>query len=154
LGRSLRAPFDLARIGFGVGHDLGHGFHGQARIDRDNQRRLNQLAHRSKYLDRIVADIGVDDRAGRKRAARGHQDGVAIRRGLRDELAADAAAGTAAIFDDDGLAQYGSESFGDDARHAVCRSSWREGHDDFDRFFGRIGLRVSWIGAVQRPSGT
>ena len=149
---TLRAPADLARIGLGVGHDLGHRFHRQVRVNRDDQRRLDQLADRRKHLDRIVADVGVHRRAGGQRSARRHQERVAIGIGGRDELAADAAAGAAAVFDHDGLAEHRAEPVGDDARHAVGRPARRERHDHLDRFPAGISLRVRKIGAVQRPT--
>ena len=110
-------------------------------------------ADRRENLGRVVADVGVYGRAGRQRSTRSHQESVAVGIGGGDELAADAAAGPAAVFDDDGLSEHHSKPLGDDARHAVGRSARREGYDHLDRLLVADRLRVARPAAVQHPSG-
>ena len=134
-----------------VARDLRHRGNREIEIDREDRRGLDQLANRGKNLDWIVADIWVYRRPGGKRTARCHQDCIAIRVGLGDELAADTAAGAAAVFYNDRLAEHSSQPFGNNTRHPVSRTSGRERHNDLNGP-GRIGLRVGRCGTMQHPS--
>ena len=72
------------------------------------------------------------------------QDGVAVRIGLGDDGFADGAAGAAAIFDDELLAEHLAELVVDDARGGVGAAGRRIGHHDPHRPVGIFGLRKGW----------
>ncbi len=63
-------------------------------------------------------------------------EGVAIRIGLGDDRFADGAAGAAAIFDDELLAEHLAEFGVNDARRGVGAAGRRIGHDDAHRPVG------------------
>ena len=81
---------------------------------------------------------------GREDAGRGHQQRVAIGRGLGDDVGADIAAGAGAILDDHRLAQRLGNSIGDDARASTsARPPAGNGAIRSDRTIG-ISLRLRW----------
>ncbi len=67
-------------------------------------------------------------------------DRVAVGRGTHDAADANAAAGTADVLDDHGLAKRRAQPIIQDARDGVGRPAGRERHDHGDRP-RRIGLR-------------
>ena len=66
---------------------------------------------------------------------------VAIRRRLRDEPAADAAAGAGAILDDDRLTQWPANLLGNQPRDEIGRAARADRNDDLDRPLGILRAR-------------
>ncbi len=135
-----RAEIELARIGLGVGDQLGDGFHRQGRIYHQHVGLHRNQGDRCEILQRIVADGAVEaDVHGHRRA--GHRQRVAVGLGLGHGLETDVAAGAGTILDDDGLAEVFSQLLPHNAGHDVDAAARREGHHELDRF-GRVVLSL------------
>jgi hypothetical protein len=88
-------------------------------------------------LDRVVIEALVDRGGGDERARRAEQQGVAVGLRRRDRFGSDRAAGAArAIFNDEGLAEGGGQTIGDEADDELGRPARRKRHDDLDRTIG------------------
>ena len=81
------------------------------------------VVHHGDGVAAIVNDSVISDYDLRQRMARGagDHDGVAVRRGLRHEVAAEHAGGAGLVVDHDRLTQRLGNFLGDDARHAARR---------------------------------
>ena len=84
---------------------------------REGGQRVDRHFRKQVLVDREVAE-------------RGHQQGVAIRRGARRDLGADHAAGAGAVLDNHPLAPQLAKLLPDHAGHDVGAAAGREGHDD------------------------
>jgi len=80
----------------------------------------------------------------------GHQQGVAVGRGLGDGLCADHAAATGLVVDDQRLAQAFAHGLRHDARVRIQPAAGRVRHHNADRL-GRVGRR---IGVCRQRAGT
>ena len=96
----------LAGIRLHQRDELGDVLRRHARIDRracSAARAISVIG--TKSLHRIVGQALVQRRVDRVRADRAADERVAVRRRLRDEVRADAAAGAGPVLDDHGLAE-------------------------------------------------
>src|SRR5262249_19909657 len=91
-----------------------------------------------KVLEWIVGILRVEARID-DIARTCDQDGVAVRRRLRDLRHADIAARAGVVFDIKLLFQRLRKLLRDEARHDIGWPGRREGHDDFDRVIGIAG---------------
>ena len=107
--------------------------------------------HRREVRGRLVGERGEDARRDRMRAAGADQHRVAVRWGLRGNVGADRATGSAAIVDDHRLAQPVSQLLGDRTRDGIGRAAWRERYDEAQWPVwpgARLGLGVRLSGAM------
>ena len=137
---------ELARVGFGVGDQLGKRLHRDRRVDHHHQREAADPGDRRKILQRVVADILEQERIGRMRRVGAGEQRVCSRPGesrLRPRRSPRCTAVRALpIVDHDALAERDAERLGDDAGDDVSAAARPERHDDGDRP-GRIGLRAA-----------
>ena len=85
-------------------------------------------------------------------ADRPHQECVAVRGCLRDQIGADIATRPAFVFDDDGLAQQFAELLRDGTAKNIRRTAWRIRDHQTERFAWVI-LRVGASGQAQERKG-
>ena len=119
--------------------ELLDAVHRQAGIDRDDVRRGDQHGDRREGFQRVVGQR-VEPRIDRARE-RHDQQRVAVLWRVGDDLAADHAAGAAAIVDDDLLAKPLAEMLGDDAGDDVVDAAGRERHDEPHRLVRVVSRR-------------
>ena len=74
------------------------------------------------------------------------QDGVSVRRSLRDRIGAERAAGAGAVVHHDGLLERLGHLGREDARHRIDAAAGRERHHEADRLV-RIVLRAGVVEA-------
>jgi hypothetical protein len=86
-----------------------------------------------EIAQRIVADLGIDERADDGERQRGDDEVVAVGLGIGDGLHADYAAGAGARLDEELLLEHAGEVIGDDAGKNVGGAARREGIDDAHR---------------------
>ena len=115
---------------FGRHLDVG----GQRGRHRGDQR------DRHEVLERIVGQVGVEERVHHQRAVDRQQQRVAVGLGLCDRLRADDGVGAGAVVDDDLLAELLAELQSDQPADEIRRPARRERHDQGDGA-GWIGLR-------------
>ena len=112
----------------------------ERRMRADEREAFDEVRDRREVLDRVVRQLAIDVGQDRVRAGRVEQQRVAVRRRLRDELRADAAAGAGAVLDDERLAELRAHAVGENPRDAVDAAAGRERNDDAHRL-DRIRLR-------------
>jgi hypothetical protein len=118
--------------------ELADRFHRQLRMDDEQVRGGGDDRNRLEALDRIVGQLvepGID-----RVDQRDHEQRVAVFRRIGGELAADDAAGAAAVVHHDLLAQPRAQLGGDQAADAVVDGARRERNDQPYRL-GRVVLR-------------
>jgi hypothetical protein len=105
---------------------------------RDAQRRIGDQ-HESvgadhgdvgKILDRIIADIGIDRRAGDVRPGAADHQRIAVGRGAGGERGADGAARAGMVLDIKLLAERFRQLLGDQPAELIGAAARREGDDD------------------------
>ena len=101
-------------------------------VDDDAVRHVARERDRRKILDRVVFQVGVDERIDRERAIGSDQQSVAVGGRLGHELGADAAPRAAAIFDDHGLPQRLADLLADQPSDDVRIAAGGEGNDQAD----------------------
>jgi hypothetical protein len=120
----------LARICLGVSEEILHGRCGHAGMHHHHVGIGNHRRDGDKFAVRRVAQLRVEAGADGDGAFGRDQEGVSVRRGLGHDLAADIAACTAAIVDDDGLFDRFLQVVGENPRGEIRRAAGRERHDD------------------------
>ncbi len=121
-------------------------------MHRDHVGRGRDVHDRREVVDRVVRDLGVDRRVGRRGGDRGHADVVAIGRGAREFLRAHHATAAGAVEHDHVLAQGLAQGFGHDAADDVGGAAGREGHLQRDGF-AREALRQRGSGGEDQARG-
>ena len=112
------------------------------RVDRDVDVGLERRRHqrhqrdRLEILERIVGELGVEERVHHQRAVDRQQQRVAVGLGLGHGLGADDGVGAGAVVDDDLLAEVLAHLLADQPAEHVGRSARRERHDQRDRATG------------------
>jgi hypothetical protein len=146
-GRAVarRGIAQLARFGLGQRHQLGERVHRQRRGHRDDVGHGRKQADGGEVTDRVVAQLAEQRQVGAVRRVEADEQGVAVGRRARRGLGADVAAGTALVFDDDGLTELVAQTQGQRARHVVQHAGGRRRHDDAHRLVrvGRLRQRRS-----------
>ena len=142
----------LAGIGLGVGDQFGDRFGRHVRIHHQHV----HVGHRQRDVrevpDRVVRQLrAVDVRIDGVAAGGREPDGVAVRRGLRDPVAADRGARAADVFDHHRLPEQLRELGRERAGETVGRAAGRERHDPAHGF-RRISLRSAGAGK-RKPAG-
>ena len=148
---ALRAEIDLARIGLGIGDQLGHGVR---RKFRPHHQRVRDRGHDRQRLERgrIEVELLVNDHVGRQRRRLRRQQRVAVGLGLGHRLGAEIAAGAGPVLHHERLAPHLRQPVGDHAGDDVDAAAGRSGDDDLDRAVGiaRLGLGEGWRGHGER----
>ena len=145
---AARRHIDLARIGLGVGDELGN------RLGRNRWIHLHDVGHAHDARDRrdvakkIEIELVIERRVDRVHRA-DHEERIAVRRRLHDRLGADIAASARPVLNDEGLAEPLRQPLPYQAREDVVRATSRKGGDQAHRP-GRIGLRVCEVSIRQR----
>src|SRR5262249_48921232 len=97
-----RSHDDLARIGLGVGDELGDRLGWNGWVDHDDIRGAANARDRRYFADEIEIELLVERRVHRVRQP-DEQERIAVRRCPHDALGADIAAGTRSVLDDEWL---------------------------------------------------
>ncbi len=132
------AVVDLARIGPGIGDQLGDRMRGKIRMHGEADDVRAGIDDGREILHRVERRILVEvDVAGHHRIGADEQR-VAVRRRARRIAGGDVAAHARAIVDDHRLAPGGIEPLGDGARHKVTGGAGRIANHDSDGARGII----------------
>ena len=142
--RAVRdAEVELARIGLGVGDQVGHGLGGNLRAARSSRRArsrrsaigANDFADRSRHSGRA---------RDRSRASPRCRPAACSRRAPRSRrrVGGERAAGARAVVDDHLLAERRRQVLCDQSAHHVDRPAGRERHQQPDRARGIFVLRL------------
>ena len=110
------------------------------RVDLQEHQHARGGGHRHQVLGRVERHLRVQVRIDRHRAARAHEQRVAVGRLLGHEVAGDVAVGAGAVLHHHRLAQRLRQRLRHGARDLVGGAAGREAHDHADRL-GREGLR-------------
>lgn len=133
-----RAVVQLARMTLGIIDQLGQGFWRQLRIDHDHIGHGREQPDRREILQRIVGQLLVERLVRGQRAGGAHQQGVAVRGGVRGRRGADIAAGAGAVVDHEGLSERGRHAVEQDARDHVAGAAAGKRHEHLDRAGGIV----------------
>src|SRR5262249_52019646 len=134
-----RSQIDLARLGLGIGNELGNRFGRNRWIYHHNERKADDARDRRDVVDEIVIELLIKRRVDRVRRTC-QEERVAVRGSAHDRFGADIAAATWAVFDDELLAKPLREPRRDEPRENVWRAGGARGGDDAHRP-RRVGLR-------------
>ena len=116
------AEIDLARIGLGVGDELGRGLDRKRRRDLEHRGRLHDAGDR--HHARHVIEVQMRIERGVDGVRRGDQkQRVAVSFGMDRRLGGDVAAGAVAVLDDKLLAELFRQPIADQPRADVGRSA-------------------------------
>ena len=141
-----RGVIDLARVGLGVGDELGNRLGRKRRRDEHARGARARGRDRHDVADEVEVQLVVERRIDGV-AGVDQQQRVAIGRRRDDRLGAEIAAGAALVLDDEGLAEPLGQPLPDQAAGDVGGAARRERHHDAHRP-GRIVERHG--GARQR----
>src|SRR6266849_539082 len=133
-----RCHCDLARIGLGVGDQLGHGFGRDLRIGQHDLRLPDQARDRRDVAEKHEAELVVKCRVDRARWA-DHQERMAVGRRAHDRFGCDIGARARPVLDDEWLAEPLLQPLSDQARADVGRAASGE-TDDNAHLPRRVGL--------------
>ena len=134
-----RRHVDLARIGLGVGDELGNGLGRNRWIDHHDNGNAADARDRRDVADEIEIELVVERRVDRVRRS-DQEERIAVRRRAHDRLGGDIAASARPVLDDELLAEPLRQPLTDQARDDVGRAAGGEADDDAHRP-RRIGLR-------------
>ncbi len=124
---------------FGWDVEIGDQHRGHVREQRD----------RNEVLVGVVGQLAVEKWIHHQRAVDRHQERVAVRVGLGDDLRADDRVGARPVVDDDRLAEFVGELLADEAGEEIRRPARRERDDQADRA-RRIGLGSGRLGCGRK----
>jgi hypothetical protein len=130
------AEIELAGIGLGIGNQLLHGLRREIRRHHQHLVAFGDLGDRREMLGGVVVAEPVDRRPDHQRAGIAEQERIAVGLGASDRLAAERAAGAAAVLDDHGLAENRSEPLRHQPRGGVDRPARRIRHHQLDQPVG------------------
>ena len=123
------AKFELAGLGLGERDQLLHVVRRQRWLRDHDQRRDAHQRHVGEVLQRVVGQLRIERGVDRMRRDHG-AEGVAVGRGLGDDVGADDGVGARLVLEDDRLTPSASETFcPTSARHQVGVAARRVGHD-------------------------
>src|SRR5262245_48320189 len=135
-----RGDIDHARIGFGVGDELGHGLDRQRRVHLQHQRLTVDQRNARDVANEIESEIAIERGVDRVRNV-GIQERISIGRRLHDDLGADIAPRARTVFNHERLAEAIRQGLRDQTRADIGRPARRIAHDQTHRP-RRIGLRI------------
>ena len=125
-------PIDLARIGLGIGDELGHRFGRHRRIDFHHVRHPHDAGNRRGIADEIEGQLGIKRGVDRIRRI-DQQQRVTVRRRMNCRFGADIVARARLILDEDLLAQTFRQPLRHDARRDVRAPAGGVGDDPTHR---------------------
>ncbi len=134
-----RRHVDLARIGLGVGDELGNGLGRNRWMYLHDVGRADDARDRRDVADEIEIELVVERRVDRIRRT-DQQQRIAVRRRTHDRLGADIAGGARPVLDDEGLAEPLRQPLAHQTCDDVARAAGGKTDDDAHRP-RRIGLR-------------
>ena len=105
-------------------------------------RQPRDQADRLEILHGVVGQLGIEERIDRVGRDRSDQEGVAVRRGLRDRAGAEIAARARAVLHDERLAEILLHVLREQPPEQVGGAAGRERHDEID-LLGRPFLRTA-----------
>ena len=127
-----------ARIGLGVGDELGERLRRNRRVDDQRERHAGDQRDRREILHGIVGQLLVERLVDRKRGRGRHQERVAVGLGSRDLLGAERGAGARLVLDHDDRVQPALDLVGDQPAEQIGGAAGRIRHDHLD-VAARIG---------------
>jgi hypothetical protein len=131
--------------------ELADGSCRQRRMHDQRLRADTERSDRNEIVERIVRELAVDVRRRDEGRVRGHQQGVAVRRRLRDIFSADlAGAATRLVLDHDLLAEGFRQPLAQRAADHIGDAACGKRHDDMNGP-ARIGLRRRGRGTKRTP---
>ncbi|MNN31100.1 hypothetical protein D3C81_1447730 [compost metagenome] len=134
----------------GIGNQLGHRLDRQLGIDHQHEWQVAHAADRREVLDRVIGQLLHQRRVGRMRGVGGHEQRIAVRGRLRNQLRRDGAVGAGAIVDHHVLAERIAQFLGRDARDGIGAAAGGKRHDKADRTAGPAISSVDSGGKRQR----
>ncbi len=134
-----RSHVDFARIGLGIGDELGDRLGRNRWMHQDDHRDADDAGDRGDVADEVEIELVVERRIDRIGDG-GEKQRVSVRLRIHDGLGAEVAAGSRPIFDDEILAEPLGQPLPDQARGDVDPAAGRKADDDVHRPC-RIGLR-------------
>ena len=147
-----RAVGELARMRLSVVHELLEGLEFRFLRHDDDQRRGGDQRDRCEGGQRVDLEALEHVRVHRHRSLIGHQDRIAVRRGLGRGLGGDIAARRRDVFNDDGLAELFAGGLRHQPRDRIGAAARRIRHDQLDRA-ARIILSQQRRGRGDRGCG-
>jgi len=135
-----RGEVELARIGLGIGDELGDGFDRQRRIHLHDHRGAHDAGDRGDVAKEIEIEVVVERGIDHVRR-RDQEQRVTVGQRMRRRFGAHIAAGARPVIDDELLAEPLRQPVTDQAGVDVGRSSRRKADDDMHRP-RRIGFRA------------
>ena len=150
---AARTVGELARIGLGIGDELGNRLGRNRRIYHHDKGAADEARDRRDVADEIEIEFVVERRIDRVRRT-DQEERVAVRRRAHDRLGGDIAAGARPVLDDEWLAEPLRQPLTDQAREDVVRAAGGKADDRCapaatDRFAPT--RRATWPEARQRP---
>jgi hypothetical protein len=136
-----RTERKFSRIGARGADQVSQGLHIDLRMHHHEHRHVGDERDRREGLVRFERHRLVEELVDALNSRRGHQQRVAVRFRLGDDVGSDIAASTRLVFDDDRLAKRLREFFADRARQHVDRAAGRKRRDHADGSV-RIALRL------------
>ena len=127
-----RAELHPGLVCLGVGDELPQAAHRQILARDEDARRLGGEADRREIAGRVIKRLLVERLVIGVGAGVADEEGIAVRRRLRDAHAARHAGGGADVLDHDRLSQELAHVLRLDARAGVDAASGRERHDERD----------------------
>ena len=138
---AARTVGELARIGLGIGDELGKRLGRNRWMDHHDKGAADEARDRRDVANEIEIELVVKRRIDRVRRT-DQEERVAVRRRTHDRLGGDIAAGARPVLDDEWLAEPLRQPLTDQAREDVVRAAGGKADDDAHRP-RRIGLRPS-----------
>ena len=140
------------RMGLQEAQHIGERLVRRVRRHHQHIGRLHQHRDVVEVLGGVVGHCLHQMRRDHQRAQRGHQEGLAVRRGALDLRRADRAGRAGPVVDHEGLVEALLQPGAERARHHVGGAARREGHQQRDRL-GRPGLGLGGGGQQRQGAG-
>ncbi len=127
-----RRHVDLARIGLGVGNELGNGLGWNRWIHQHYEWLANDARDWRDVADEIETELVVKCRVDRVHRSY-QEERVAVRSRTHDRLGTDVGAGARPVLDDEWLAEPPRQPLADQASDDVGSTAWRKRHNPAHR---------------------
>ena len=137
---AIRRYADLARVGLGVGDELGERLGGKCCVDHHDMAHPHDAGDRGDVADEIEVELVIERRriGGGRRVE--YEKRIAVRRRVHDRLGGQVAARSRPVLDEELLAEPLRQRLRQQACRDVDPAAGREADDEADRPC-RVGLR-------------